>query len=104
MQREVIVEGNGEFIDEEMMVQIGGGDPCEGSKYDDIEQEGETIIIGKIVDTDVVVSPAQPLHRLDLTDILAFLDEKLGSWRVKIHHQSHQILLVRRNEMCSVEQ
>ena len=78
VQREEIMEGNGEFIDEEMMVQIGGGDQCEGSQYDDIEQEGETIIIGEIVEADVVVSPALPLHRLDLTDILAFLDEKLG--------------------------
>ena len=37
MQREEIMEGNGEFIDEEIMVQIGGGDQCEGSQYDDIE-------------------------------------------------------------------
>ena len=72
VQSEGIVEGNGEFIDEEMMVQFGGGDQCEGSQYDD-EQEGETIIIGEIVEADVVVSPAVPLHRFDLTDILAFL-------------------------------
>ena len=78
VQREEIMEGNGEFIDEEMMVQIGGGDQCKGSQYDDIEQEGETIIIGEIVKANVVVSPALPLHRWDLTDILAFLDDKLG--------------------------
>ena len=78
LPREGIVEGNGEFIDEEMMVRIGGGDQCEGSQYDDFEQEGETIIHGEIVEADIVVSPAVPLHRFDLTDILAFLDEKLG--------------------------
>ena len=78
VQREEIMEGKGEFIDEEMMVRIGGGDQCEGSQYDDFEQEGGTIIHGEIVEADIVVSPAVPLHRFDLTDILAFLDEKLG--------------------------
>ena len=74
VQSQGIVEGNGELIDEEMMVRIGGGDQCEGSQYEDIEQEGETIIIGKIVEADIVVSPALSLHSWDLTDILAFLD------------------------------